>query len=194
MRPQRGDRAAPCRLRRGIDARVRRAGEPHLVLQAAVLAIGVGGARARASQARARARRRCAAARCCRRCAVSAGCSCAMREHEVLHGELDVDHAARVVLEVEERGAVRMAGGHLAPHLDDVGRERWHGRAACAGSRRAPLRTPRRSSRRRRRSARASAPGAPTSTPARAGSGETTRATTTIRPAAPSGRRRTSMS
>ena len=48
-----------------------------------------------------------------------------VRQHQVLHGELDVDHAARVVLQVEQRACgFGMAGGHLAAHVGDVGRER----------------------------------------------------------------------
>ena len=45
-------------------------------------------------------------------------------EHHELNRELDVHHAAGVVLEIEQRRPIRMPGGHLAPHVDDVARQR----------------------------------------------------------------------
>ena len=45
----------------------------------------------------------------------------AVQQHEVLHRELDIDHAAAVVLEVEQTGRVRMPFRHLAAHLHDIG-------------------------------------------------------------------------
>ena len=45
------------------------------------------------------------------------------RQHKKLDRELDVYHPARVVLQVEERSAVRMPRCHLAAHVDDIGRE-----------------------------------------------------------------------
>src|SRR6185295_20184306 len=47
-----------------------------------------------------------------------------VREHEILHGELDVDHAAGIVLQIELRRRVRVAVPELAAHLDDVGPQR----------------------------------------------------------------------
>ena len=178
--PQRGT-AARSRLRRRLDARVRRAGQPDLVLQPAVVAIGVGGrggdgAGTRPSSPAMPSSAMLPALR------VSAAMLVRVREHEVLDRELDVDHAAGVVLEVEQRGPVRMAGEHPAAHVDDVGARAVADRAAGTGSPRARPRTPRRSRRRRRRTARGSAPGAPRSTPARARSGGSRRATTTSRP------------
>jgi len=43
-----------------------------------------------------------------------------VQQHQELHGELDVDHAARIVLEIEKRALVRMARVHPAAHFDDV--------------------------------------------------------------------------
>ena len=51
---------------------------------------------------------------------VSCGWSWLKAEHEVLHREFDVHHAAGIVLDVEERRAVRMLGGHSFAHGDDV--------------------------------------------------------------------------
>jgi len=41
-------------------------------------------------------------------------------EHQVLHRELDVDHAAGIVLDVEQAGLVRVRGVHLLAHRDNV--------------------------------------------------------------------------
>ncbi len=43
-----------------------------------------------------------------------------VREHQELHRELDVDHAAAVVLEVEQAAGVRMRGVQLFAHRDDL--------------------------------------------------------------------------
>src|SRR5438128_2603472 len=47
-----------------------------------------------------------------------------VREHQVLHGELDVDHAAAVVLYVEKLAFVWVRAPQLLAHLDDLLRER----------------------------------------------------------------------
>src|SRR5207302_2839423 len=47
-----------------------------------------------------------------------------VREHETLHHELDVDHAARVVLQVEKPARVGMRGVELLAHGADLGGER----------------------------------------------------------------------
>ena len=47
-----------------------------------------------------------------------------VRQHQELHRELDVDHAAGVVLEVEQARLVRVGGVHLVAHLDDRGAQR----------------------------------------------------------------------
>ena len=126
---------------------------------------------------------------------VSVSCRCACAEHQVLHGELDVDHAAGVVLQVEQRRRIRMTGVHLAAHARRRRPRACARRAAIARiaialalERGADLRIT------GRRSARASAPGAPTSTRARAGSVLKPRRLDASRPFAPSGRRRKSVS
>jgi hypothetical protein len=117
------------------------------------------------------------------RFAVSAACAMRMREHEVLHDELDVDHAACVVLEVERSRSVGMPLAMRSAHGDDVVREARRSRgmrriAIALRSNAAP------SAHRRDAAARASAPGAPTSMPARAGSGGSASRLDTMSPAA----------
>ncbi len=122
MRPQRGHGGAPVGLQRRVDARMRRAGQPDLVLQPPIVAIGVRRGRGHrhgneAELARDPQQRDVAQVARQHRVVVR------VREDEVLDRELDVDHAARIVLEVEQRRRVRVAGEHPAPHVDDVGRE-----------------------------------------------------------------------
>jgi hypothetical protein len=57
-----------------------------------------------------------------------------MREHQVLHDELDVYHAAAVVLEIEQVAAVGVGVEHLLPHRDDLASQRL-GLAATAQDR-----------------------------------------------------------
>ncbi len=47
-----------------------------------------------------------------------------MQQHPVLHGEFDIDHAAAIVLQVEQRRMVRMPRLDALAHLDDFLRER----------------------------------------------------------------------
>ena len=119
LRPQCGHRRSPRRLRLRIDARLRRSREPHFMLQSPILAIRVGDAggkihRHEAELACKREQRDIAGV------AGQRAMPLRVRQHEVLDGEFDVDHAARVVLQVEERRRVRMARMHLAAHCDDV--------------------------------------------------------------------------
>ncbi len=46
-----------------------------------------------------------------------AGMMVRMPQHQALHGELDVDHAAAIVLEVEEAAAVGVCRVQLFSHL-----------------------------------------------------------------------------
>ena len=64
---------------------------------------------------------------------VSTACLVRVREDQVLDRELDVDHAAGVVLEIEKRGAVRMAREHPPPHVDDIASASAPDRAADGG-------------------------------------------------------------
>ena len=46
-----------------------------------------------------------------------------MREHQELHDEFDVDHAAAIVLDVKQRGRIRMTVEHSRTHFKYVGAE-----------------------------------------------------------------------
>ncbi|MDR8957294.1 hypothetical protein FEP76_05822 [Burkholderia multivorans] len=46
-----------------------------------------------------------------------------VQQHPVLDNELDVDHPAAVVLQIEQLGLVRVSGEHLRAHVDDFLRE-----------------------------------------------------------------------
>ena len=70
--------------------------------------------RGRRRPAAGRRPRRAAAARCCRRCRAAPAWVGGMRQHQVLHRELDVHHAAGAVLDVE---AARPAPGVRCAHL-----------------------------------------------------------------------------
>src|SRR6266571_7738442 len=39
-----------------------------------------------------------------------------VRKHEILDGKLDIDHTARIVLEIEQRASVGMTDEEFAPH------------------------------------------------------------------------------
>ena len=51
---------------------------------------------------------------------ISSGCA-GLGQHQELHRELGIDHAARAVLDVETVGLDRMRGAHLLAHRDDLG-------------------------------------------------------------------------
>src|SRR5262249_21560758 len=119
LQPETIDRRAAIRLRPGIDTRGPRSLQADLMLQSAVIAVGVSrsardvrrqqgklGGNAEESDI----------ARTARELAMRVR----MAEHEVLHDELDVDHSARIVLDVQGYTRVRVSRVHPAPHLDDL--------------------------------------------------------------------------
>ena len=120
--PQRHHGRAPQRLRLGVDPRMRGAGQADLVLQPAVLAIGIGGScrgvGADETQRPGHGEERDVAEIAGeRRVPVRVG------EHQELDGELDVDHASRIVLEVEAVARRRMSVAHPEAHLHHVPRQ-----------------------------------------------------------------------
>jgi hypothetical protein len=117
--PQRIHARAACRLGRRLDARMRCTGQAHAVLQSPVFAICIG------CFLRERARQQPRVGGDLEQCDVAGvarelGTGVRKSQHEELYGELDVDHAARVVLEVEQRAAVDVPGRHSPAHVDDV--------------------------------------------------------------------------
>ena len=114
---------APVELRIRIDPRVRSARETDLMLEAAEFTIRIG----RGERDRHRNERALGGdpeERDVADVARQRGVLVRERKHEKLDRELDVHHAAGVVLQVERGGTVRMTRRHLAPHLDDVAGKR----------------------------------------------------------------------
>ncbi len=56
----------------------------------------------------------------------SSGWAPDVRQHQVLHGKFDIDHAARAVLDLKHAGGHRVGCAHALAHGDDLVRAaRW---------------------------------------------------------------------
>ena len=110
---------APRRLGLRVDPRLASSLQTDLMLEPPVFAIGVGRGFGdlcgKQSQGRSESKQRNVAG-----IARERRVHVALRKHQKLHAELQVDHAARIMLQVEVSAAIRVRQVHAPAHVDNV--------------------------------------------------------------------------